>query len=254
VKTHPSSPPRWRRILQKLHLRASVAARVLWSLEDFYPRSRIKLSFAQDGEDLIAWRLLYTLGLNRPRYLDIGAHHPEHLSNTALFYLFGGSGINIEPDPKLYTAFLRHRPRDLNLNVGIGPSADTMSFYRMADPSLNTFSPDEAARLSHEQNVAIVEVLPVRVRPIQDILNENRFIPDFMTLDVEGLEMSILRSYDWQHHRPGVICVETVGYSSTGSSLRDSAPGEWLQGLGYIPVAQTLANSLFVDWKYRRLI
>jgi FkbM family methyltransferase len=180
--------------------------------------------------------------------------HPEHLSNTALFHLFGGSGINIEPDPKLYTAFLRHRPHDINLNVGIGPSAETMSFYCMADPSLNTFFPGETERLSHEQNVAIVEVLPIRVRPIQDILNEHRFTPDFLTLDVEGLEMSILRSYDWPHHRPGVICVETVGYSSTGSSVRDSAPGEWLQGLGYIPVAQTLANSLFVDWKYRRLI
>jgi hypothetical protein len=34
------------------------------------------VSFAQNGEDLIVWHALHGLGITRPRYLDIGAHHP----------------------------------------------------------------------------------------------------------------------------------------------------------------------------------
>ena len=249
----PASPSaRWRRILQKLSLRFRIAAQVLVSLEDYYPRSRLKMSYAQDGEDLIAWRLLNNLGISHVRYLDIGAHDPKYLSNTALFHLFGGYGMNIEPDPRCHAAFVRQRPRDINLNIGIGPVAGTLNFHRMADASLSTFSSTEADRLTDEQGAKVADVLPVRVATIRDVLEEHRFRPDFLTLDVEGIEMSILHSYDWKRHRPGVVCVETVSYSRSGGQQRDPAPGEWLQSVGYAPAAVTLANSLFVDWKYRR--
>jgi len=42
-------------------------------------------SYCQSGEDLILSLAFYSLGISRPTYLDIGAHHPEYLSNSALF-------------------------------------------------------------------------------------------------------------------------------------------------------------------------
>lgn len=243
---------RLQRILQKLSLRVRIAARILGSFEDSYGRGPMRISFAQDGEDLIAWRLLHGLGIHRPRYLDIGANDPECQSNTALFYLLGSTGLNIEPDPALYAALVRRRSRDINLNLGIGPTKALLTFHRMANRSLSTFSESEATRLTRDEGVECEEKLSIPVRAIRDVLDEHHFQPDFLSLDVEGMELAILQSYDWDRHRPGVICTETVGYSRLGDRPRESGTREFLEGCGYVHVAQTLCNSLFVDWKYRR--
>lgn len=57
-----------------------------------------KISYSQCGEDLIVSFIFNRLGILNPNYIDIGAHHPYKLSNTAFFYESGSRGINIEPD------------------------------------------------------------------------------------------------------------------------------------------------------------
>ena len=47
----------------------------------------------------------------------MGAHHPERISNTKLFYDSGSRGINVEANPELHKIFLEERPEDINLNV-----------------------------------------------------------------------------------------------------------------------------------------
>src|SRR5262249_17172377 len=71
-------------------------------------------SYAQSGEDLIVRHLLLeVLGRREVRYLDVGAHDPWFLSNTALFYRMGFSGVLVEPDALLCRNLRRHRARDL---------------------------------------------------------------------------------------------------------------------------------------------
>ncbi len=62
----------------------------------------------------------HCLLLKQPTYLDIGAHHPTYLINTAFFYLKGLRGVCIEPDPFLFAEFKKERKKDTCLNVGIG--------------------------------------------------------------------------------------------------------------------------------------
>ena len=45
----------------------------------------LKNSYSQCGEDLIVEFILNGLKIKHPTYMDIGAHHPFYLSNTALF-------------------------------------------------------------------------------------------------------------------------------------------------------------------------
>src|SRR5882724_2325548 len=180
------SSNRFSRIISKAKLRLQVAVRVLRGYEDSLPRSRFKLSFSQCGEDLIVWFLLGQLGIDRPTYLDVGAHHPETLSNTALFYLLGGQGINIEPDPVLFARFAKERKRDVNLNVGIGATSGLITFFRMADPSLSTFSEEEAERIAREEGIAISDRFTVPVDTIHNVLQTHQCRPDFISIDVEG--------------------------------------------------------------------
>ncbi len=249
--TKPLPQPRWKRIAEKAALRTRLAWQCLTTFDDAADRSVLKVSFAQNGEDLIAWHALHALGLRRPRYLDIGAHHPVRLSNTALLHLVGGRGMNIEPDPTLFAAFPTQRPRDINLNVGIGPTAGEMTFFRMADPLLNTFSPDEAARLEREEHIRIADRIPIRIEKIDTLLDQWDFTPDFLTLDTEGHDLAILQSYDFTRRRPAVICVETLTFSTRAQGRKIFQIADFLVSAGYRVHADTQINTLFIDERRR---
>jgi FkbM family methyltransferase len=233
------------RILRKLGLKLGLAARVAAGFDDDLRRAGVRASFAQCGEDLIAWFVLQEfLGIARPGYVDVGAHHPTHLSNTALFHALGGRGINIEPDPGLFADFPRQRPGDVNLNLGIAPQAGTARFFLMADPTLNTFSAEEAARMERERGIAIRDVRELPVAPLSAVWERAPGPVDFLSVDVEGHDLAVLATLDLSRHRPAVICVETVDFV-TGRKL--PAVAEWLAPHDYGIWADTRINTLFVD-------
>ena len=207
-----------------------------------------KRSWAQCGEDLIAAFALGSLGIRAPSYLDIGAHHPTYLNNTYAFYLAGARGVNVEADPALIPAFKRHRPGDLTLNIGIGPQSGTMDFYVMSVPSLNSFSRVDAERYSSQQGVAIERVIALPVRRFDEVVD--RYLggaPDFLSLDVEGWDLAILQSIDFDRYRPHVLCVETLTYSTKRQGRHIGEIDELLTGRGYLKYADTHINTLYVS-------
>ena len=238
---------RVRRVMQKLTLRLRLARLMALEFEDTMPRSRVRVSFSQCGEDIIAWWLLNELGIAQPRYLDIGAHHPTYLSNTALFYLLGARGINIEPDPALFREFPRHRAGDVNLNIGIAPVAGVLTFYRMRDPSLNTFSATEARRMAEEEGIPMVAEDKIPVENINELLERLNFTPDLLSIDVEGHDLPILQNYDFSRRRPAVICAESLSFSTRRAGQKATTLISHLQQQGYVVRADTHINTLFVD-------
>ena len=204
-------------------------------------------SFSQCGEDrIIGFLFRELLGIPRPTYFDIGAYHPWHLSNTAALYLEGSRGINVEPDPRSYSAFPKARRRDVNLNVGVGPEAGRLTFFRMSTPTLNTFSREEAERIEAEGEYRIVGSVEVEVQTPDRILAEHwgGGCPDFLTVDVEGGDAEILRSMkDWPAS-PLVVCAETATFSTSPRKV----PEVWeaLKPQGYALFAETFINTIFV--------
>ena len=75
------------------------------------------ISVSQFGED----KFLEAHFFNQATgfYVDVGGFHPYMYSNTYLFYRKGWHGINIEPNPASFPAFLKHRRRDINLQLAI---------------------------------------------------------------------------------------------------------------------------------------
>lgn len=222
-----------------------VARNVLvYKKERGYQKGRV--SYSQHGEDLIIRSLFSQMGIARPSYIDIGAHHPFYLSNTAIFYTNGSRGINIEPDPKLFSRFTAKRPGDVNLNIGIGPKADQLTFYTMADPAFNTFSLEEAKKCE-TWGCTIVSETKVAVETLSDVLrkyNKGKF-PDLMSLDVEGLDEVIVRSIDFKQSSPSVICVETISYENA-IGIKNYETVRTLEGHGYTVYADTYINTILV--------
>jgi FkbM family methyltransferase len=215
---------------------------------NFRSRKYVKPSFSQNGEDLIVNFIFSTRGVTKPSFVDIGAHHPYYLSNTALFYNKGCRGINIEPDPELFSKLKQVRKRDINLNIGIGIQMGEMDFYFLSSPTMNTFSKEEANKLVCEYGMRIRQILPVPVNTLPNIIQKywgGKF-PDFLSLDVEGLDFEILTTIDYRRTYPTVICVETISYSTTGKGSKALEIIDFLQKNDYILYADTYINSIFV--------
>ena len=207
-----------------------------------------KKSYSQTGEDLIIKNVFDIIGIRQPSYLDIGAHHPFYLNNTALFYETGSRGINIEPDPTLIKAFFQHRKEDVNLNIGISDQPGILDFYVINNPVLNTFSKEEAENYHKEGDYHIVEEKKVKVDTVGSVLAEFRGgkFPEFLTIDAEGVDDIILKSIDFTNNYPIVICVETISFSNSGKGQKNLALIEFLKSSGYILFADTYINSIFV--------
>jgi FkbM family methyltransferase len=200
-------------------------------------------TYAHMGEDLIA---RHYLGRSHDGfYVDVGAHHPVHLSNTWLLYRRGWRGINLDPTPGSMRAFRRIRPFDINLELAIGAIAGTACFHLFEDPSLNTFSAELAQQ--HAKRSRLREIVMVQQLPLAQVLAEH--VPqgraiDFLSVDVEGLDLEVLRSNDWERHRPAVIMVEDLEardlIAAAGSEL-----ARFLAQQGYRPLAKTAINLVF---------
>jgi len=215
-----------------------------------------KKSYSQSGEDLIVKYVLDVLGISKPSYMDIGAHHPFYLNNTALFYENGSRGINIEPDPALFKAFVSLRKEDVNLNIGISDHPSLLDFYIINDPVLNTFSKEEAENYGKEGNYHIVERKKIEVDTVGAVLAKYRQgkFPDFLTLDAEGVDEVVLKSIDFEKNFPLVICVETISFSNSGKGVKNQNLIAFMQSRGYILYADTYINSIFVRkerWEQR---
>lgn len=207
-----------------------------------------KRSYSQCGEDLILSFVLETLGITRPRYLDLGAHHPYYLNNTYLFYRRGAHGVNVEADPRFAARLVRARPRDVTLNVGVGPESGVLKFHVLSAPTLSTFSVQEAKRYMDQFGYRIERTIQVSVRTFGQLVDEYfEAVPDLVSLDVEGLDLPILRSIDWSRHRPLVFCVETISYSETGQGRRILEIDGLLENSGYLRYADTHINTIYVD-------
>lgn len=211
-----------------------------------------KSSYSQCGEDLIVRYIFQLRGIDIPTYLDIGANDPFYLSNTALFYLNGSTGINIEPDPSLIKKFFDYRPRDINLAIGIGAETCEKDLYIMDDPALNSFLIEEVRKYESLSLHKLVETRKILVSTVNSVLQEynNGVFPDFLSLDAEGMDFEILKSIDYNSDIPKVICVEAAEYSPTGAGEKRIELIDFLISKGYFEYASTNLNVIMVKKEF----
>lgn len=212
-------------------------------------------TYSQSGEDIILYFLLTNiLKLTHFNYLDIGAHHPYRISNTALFYQNGCCGINVEPNPDLYKNFVKSRPRDINLNIGVGDESGNLDFYIMQDCALSTFSKYESEKLVADGH-NIIKKISVPVESLLAIIEKyakGKF-PTVLLVDAEGVEDKIISGLESTKQRPIVICIETLEYKMDGSGVKNNALIEKIKKFGFTIYADTYINTIFVSkehWPY----
>ncbi len=179
------------------------------------------LSFSQFGEDRLIDVFFH--GMSTPGfYVDVGAHHPERFSNTHLLHHRGWRGINIDGDPSNIELFKNARPNDINLSAFVSDQRKTVTFNRFSDTAVNTISAKTAAH--YEKFWTIISRTSVETCTLAEVL-EN-YLPqgqeiDFLSVDVEGVDLEVLSGNDWNKFRPRLVIVEAEGLDLARAAEND---------------------------------
>jgi FkbM family methyltransferase len=213
-----------------------------------------RLSFAQQGEDLVLFHILRDLlEITAPTYVDIGAAEPVLGSNTYLLYCTGGRGVLVEPNPAYVEKLRLRRPNDVVVAAGVGVGKETEADYYVirGQPPLNTFSREVVEEMRAKAASDPVErVLKMPLVPLNELIATHLGkAPDLLSIDVEGLDLAILRTLDFKKYRPGAIIAETIPMKANGVNTELAS---FLLSKRYVVRGGSSINTVFVDRKRLR--
>jgi FkbM family methyltransferase len=144
-------------------------------------------------------------------FIEIGASDGLELSNTYLLETqYKWKGICCEPIPTRFEKLVVNRPNSICFNNAVYSESDlTLSFsvsnhydlYSGISNHLNKFKDVVDA------NSIVIEVQTLSLLDILNKANAPSFI-EYMSLDTEGSEFEILKNFDFNKYKFGLIDVE----------------------------------------------
>jgi FkbM family methyltransferase len=165
-------------------------------------------SFSQHGED----RFIFERFMQKRSgfYVDVGASHPYRLSNTYLLYENGWRGVTVEPIPLLGRLHRKWRPEDILVPKAIGLAAGRLEFKEMLPSVLSTLDTETAQNYVAEGKAQLLRSYDIDVITLNQLFRDyaGQQRVDFLSLDMEGLDGSIITSCEFNEVRPSVICIE----------------------------------------------
>lgn len=206
-----------------------------------------KHSFSHEGEDIILDG--YLGKLEKGFYVDVGAHHPQRFSNTNMFYERGWYGINIDATPGSMKIFDQLRPRDINLEIAISNSKESINFHVFNESALNSFDKEKSLRIDAAKNDYRIEKT-IKIRPLSltEILDkhlpQNTYI-DFISIDTEGHDFDVIKSLDFNRFRPHYFLIEDL--ESTLESSWKLPIHLYMNTKGYELICRTKSTLFFRD-------
>lgn len=153
----------------------------------------------------------------RGKYLDLGCYHPTRHSNTHILYQSGWTGINIDLNPLTIELFNFMRPKDINYNIGISNSEEEKELYFINEfNTQNTLDKNQLNFLKNHHNVKDREILKTKLKTkkLETILLDNNFHNiDFFNIDIEGHELEVIESIDFDKFKFKYICIEMIQHN-----------------------------------------
>ncbi len=176
-------------------------------LESFYKAflspSKPKISFSQYGEDLLI-QSYFKKNKTHGHYVDVGCHHPRRGSNTYGLYKKGWSGVLIDLEEIKVLSNRWARPRDKVFLSAISDQEEIVEIYTDKNYSTNTSI--------SRQNISVhsASIGKIKTRTLSSLLDEINYLRDFelLSIDVEGVDLKVLKGLDLSRYRPTLICIE----------------------------------------------
>ena len=171
-----------------------------------YFKSRIKLkkSYSNWGIDMMAD--FFFREINKGVFIDIGCHHPMINNNTYPLYKRGWNGINIDIDYSAIDSFNFLRSKDTNIEIAVSDTIGNSDLF---------FYHNRAAKntLSKEKGLDAKQIRSIKTTTLNKIIQESIYKDqkiNFLTIDVEGFELNVLRGFDFKKYKPELVVVELI--------------------------------------------
>jgi len=176
-----------------------------------------KKSYSMDGEDLVVRD--YFKSKNKGFYVDVGCYHPLQRNNTMLLHRLGWSGVNIDISDFSIKLFQFLRPKDTNLNLAISNDEKEIDiFFQKKLSQLSTIKKTNAEKV-FQGNIKSKKILS---KKLTTVLNESEYNGkkiDFLDIDVEGADLEVLKSLDFNKYSPELICIEVIEDNIANSDI-----------------------------------
>jgi len=162
----------------------------------------------QTEADLI-WRSFN--GRKDGYFVDVGANEPKRGSQTWLLEDQGWSGLLIEPQARLCERLRRERPRSRVFQVACGaPGHAEFLPLHIAEGAAHS----SLAKNLIDPSTRYVATEQVPIRTLDAVLEEAGNPPlDFLSIDVEGTQLDVLRGFSLERHRPALLLLEDHLYN-----------------------------------------
>lgn len=161
-------------------------------------------SVSQFGEDVLVWD--YFQRKRAGFFVEVGANAPRQLSQTWLLEQNGWSGILVEPQAACCKMLREQRPHSRVCQAACcaPEQRGTLPLYLSNNPGLSGLK--KHVNDTEGQYVGTETVLAL---PLDEILAQTEHpAVDFISIDVEGLELDVLRGLDVQKHQPHLFLIE----------------------------------------------
>ena len=162
----------------------------------------IKRSYSGSSQDLLINH--FFKNKKKGHYIDVGCYHPYNGNNTKLLYDKGWSGINIDLDFHTIDLFNFIRKRDENINTAISDKEGEKDLYffhnRSAINSISELRKKDAK-----------EIKKIHTKTLNSVLENSKFKNEkinLISIDVEGHELEVLKSFDFEKYTPEMVIVE----------------------------------------------
>ncbi len=167
--------------------------------------------YSQKGQDYIIYNNFFSENITGI-YCDVGANHPRNLSNTLYFEEKGWRGIAFEPLPQVAEKWRSERTGKL-IQVALSDSEGTEIFRAISGDlgweNMLSFIPNSSQNINVDYANQKYEEISVSVRALKNILLEEDIeCIDYLSIDVEGHELQVLRGIDFTKVKIKIISIE----------------------------------------------
>lgn len=205
------------------------------------------MQYSQYGQDRHVMQH-YLSHLKMGFFVELGALDGLRHSNIKLFEDLGWAGICIEPHPTLFKALAKNR-RCACLEVLVTSQPLGTAEFLAIDPAgpvglsgrVACYDARHLERVKRECSTANAAASNVAVRctRLSSVLSaQNVQHVDFLSLDVEGAELDVLKSVDWDATSFSVLLIE--------NNYSDTSVERFLEANGYRKAERLFCDDVYV--------
>ena len=127
-------------------------------------------------------------------------------NNTYRLFRRGWSGINVDLDFNSIEMFNYFRKTDLNIEAAVSDKENETDLYFYHNRSaINTLSKNSGANAR--------EIKKIHTQTLNKIIENSKFkdeIIDYLSIDVEGHELNVIKGFDLEKYKPKLIVLELI--------------------------------------------